>query len=132
MFPPQLIWFLAPTVPLCEQQYRTICTHIPQVQCRLLVGSDNVERWTSQAIWNSVLLNIKIVVSPHKILVDALGFGFVDMERLALLVFDEGNFSLNLRQPLEFVWSTIFEKQLLIVYYFAQHIIAMVITLRMK
>lgn len=87
----QLIWFLAPTVALCEQQHRVLSTFLPAVQIRLLIGSDNVDRWSEQRIWDVVLDNFKIIVSTHAVLAEALDHGFVTMERLALLVFDEGN-----------------------------------------
>lgn len=86
----QFIWFLAPTVTLCEQQHNVLRRNIPNVQIRLLIGSDNVHRWTEQRIWDIVLNNVRIVVSTHAVLADALSHGFVGMGRLALLVFDEG------------------------------------------
>ncbi|KFY33349.1 hypothetical protein V494_07693 [Pseudogymnoascus sp. VKM F-4513 (FW-928)] len=85
------VWFLAPTVTLCEQQCATLRTNIPYVQTRLLVGSDNVDRWSEQRIWDTVLENIRIVVSTHGVLADALSHGFVQIEELALLVFDEAH-----------------------------------------
>lgn len=88
--PEQIVWFLAPTVALCEQQYATIARYIRQCQTVLLTGKDEVERWSSQALWDKVLHNVKIVVSTHAILNDALTHGFVSMVKLALLVFDEG------------------------------------------
>lgn len=51
---------------------------------------DNVDCWTDQSIWDEVLRDVRVVVSTHAILVDALGHGFVQISRLALLVFDEG------------------------------------------
>ncbi|KAH9203434.1 hypothetical protein DL95DRAFT_271059, partial [Leptodontidium sp. 2 PMI_412] len=64
-------------------------THV-YVQMRLLVGSDGVEHWSDQETWDIVLRNFRIVVSTHAVLADALSHGFVTMERLALLIFDEG------------------------------------------
>jgi ERCC4-related helicase len=37
-----------------------------------------------------VLKNIRAVVSTHQVLYDALSHGFVRLEGLALLIFDEG------------------------------------------
>lgn len=54
------------------------------------MGSDNVDRWSEQRIWDAVLENVRIVVSTHGVLADALSHGFVRIEELALLVFDEG------------------------------------------
>jgi ERCC4-related helicase len=86
----QLIWFLVPTVALCLQQHEVIISQMPSVKTRILTGMDNVDRWTDQGIWDTVLKSIRVVVSTHAVLADALGHGFVQMSQLALLVFDEG------------------------------------------
>jgi ERCC4-related helicase len=52
---------------------------------------DNVKRWRTPAIWNSLLRDVRIVVSTSRILLDALVHGFVQMARIALLVFDEAH-----------------------------------------
>lgn len=49
-----------------------------------------MERWTTQAVWDAILLNIRIVVSTPQVLYDALSNGFVKLTRIALIVFDEG------------------------------------------
>lgn len=85
----QIIWFLAPTVSLCEQQFEVIKQQIPKVQSKLIVGSDKVDGW-AKATWETALINVKIVVSTHRVLLDALIHGFVKITSLALLVFDEG------------------------------------------
>jgi ERCC4-related helicase len=84
------IWFLAPTVQLCTQQHDYIHSHLPAVTTRLLTGSDNVDRWSEPRIWDAVLDKIKIVVSTHAVLADALSHGFIKIANLALLIFDEG------------------------------------------
>jgi hypothetical protein len=43
-----------------------------------------------QRIWDILLNNFRIVVSAYAVLADALGHGFVTMDRIELLVFDEG------------------------------------------
>ena len=73
---------MAPTVALCTQQHAYL---------RSLTGADNVDRWSEQSTWDSVLEGVRIVVSTHAVLEDALSHGFIAMRRLALLVFDEGN-----------------------------------------
>jgi len=55
-----------------------------------LSSDDDVDRWTDQVIWDAVLKNIRIVISPYAVLLDALSHGFVTMQRLAICVFDEG------------------------------------------
>ncbi|CAG7966166.1 unnamed protein product [Penicillium olsonii] len=89
--PEKLIWFLAPTVALCIQQHETIRSQISTVKTKILTGMDNVDRWTDQSIWDAVLKDVRVVVSTHAVLADALGHGFVQMSRLALLVFDEAH-----------------------------------------
>jgi len=86
----QLIWFLAPTVALCTQQHAFISSQLPAVRTRLLIGSDNLDRWSEQSIWDVALDSVRIVVSTHAVLADALGHGFVNMKNLALIIFDEG------------------------------------------
>ncbi len=50
-----------------------------------------MEHWSTSAIWNAVLRNVRIVVSTSRILLDALVHGFVQMKRIALLIFDEAH-----------------------------------------
>ena len=86
----QLIWFLAPTVSLCTQQFEYLQSQISAVQIKCLKGDDGVDRWTSKNDWDTVLNNVRVVVSTFQVLLDALGHGFVKMKSLALIVFDEG------------------------------------------
>lgn len=55
-----------------------------------MIGSDNVDRWSERRIWDAALSGVRVVVSTHAVLLDALGHGFVQISRLALLIFDEG------------------------------------------
>jgi hypothetical protein len=88
----ELVWFLAPTVSLCSQQYEYIESQLSAVQVKFLSGADGVERWTEQSLWDGVLRNVRVVVSTYQILLDALTHAFVKMDQLALIVFDEGIF----------------------------------------
>jgi ERCC4-related helicase len=63
---------------------------LPAVKARLLIGSDNVDRWSEQRTWDAALDNVRVVVSTYAVLADALGHGFIKMSQLALLIFDEG------------------------------------------
>lgn len=63
---------------------------IPSAKTRVLTGLDNVDRWTEQTIWDNVLQDIRVVVSTHAVLADALTHGFVRVSQLALIIFDEG------------------------------------------
>jgi len=86
----QLVWFMAPTVALAQQQANVISNDLPAYQTRFLCGADNTDRWSEQQLWDEVLNNVNIVVSTHQILLDALTHGFVGLSRIALLVLDEG------------------------------------------
>ena len=86
----KIVWFCAPTVALAEQQFLAISKQLPAYQSRVLSGKDNCEFWT-KATWKEVLIGIRIVVSTHAILLDALMHGFVRIDQLSLLVFDEAH-----------------------------------------
>ncbi|CAN8103593.1 unnamed protein product [Discula destructiva] len=105
----QLIWFLAPTKSLCNQQFEVIHKQIPQVQSKLIVGDDDVDSW-SIATWDTALINVKIVITTHQVLLDALLHGFVNFSSLALLVFDEAHNCINnhpySRIMREFYWTS--------------------------
>ena len=75
---------------LCAQQFEYIKAQIPSVQVKFLSGADGVDRWSEQNLWDAVLKNVKIVVSTYQILLDALSHGFLRMNSLGLIVFDEG------------------------------------------
>ncbi|KAL8695333.1 MAG: hypothetical protein Q9224_003418 [Gallowayella concinna] len=62
-----LVWFLAPNVALADQQAKVIAAQIPSVQTRLLLGSDGVDHWSEQWIWDELLDGIKIVISTHQV-----------------------------------------------------------------
>jgi ERCC4-related helicase len=85
-----MIWFLAPGVELCRQQHDTLAAFLPHVRTRLLIGSDNIDRWGEKSIWDAALHQVRIVVSTHAVLAQALEHAFVSISQLALLVFDEG------------------------------------------
>ncbi|KAF2089842.1 hypothetical protein K490DRAFT_35448 [Saccharata proteae CBS 121410] len=89
--PDQLVWFLAPTVTLCEQQYHLFVSALPAYQARLLTGADGVDSWKDQSVWDGVLCNIRVVVSTPAVLLDALIHGFVKLGGIALLIFDEAH-----------------------------------------
>ncbi|KAF2689197.1 P-loop containing nucleoside triphosphate hydrolase protein [Lentithecium fluviatile CBS 122367] len=89
--PNKLVWFLAPTVALCEQQHRVFQKHLPGHGIQVLLGKDNVDHWSDQNTWDAVLQNIRIVLSTHQVLLEALTHGFVKMKKLALIIFDEAH-----------------------------------------
>ncbi|KAH6618772.1 dicer-like protein 2 [Boeremia exigua] len=89
--PSKRVWFLAPTVTLCEQQSKVFGYHLPNYNVLVLSGQDDVDHWTEQSVWDSVLQNVRIVLSTHQVLYDALAHAFVRMDELALLIFDEAH-----------------------------------------
>lgn len=45
-------------------------------------------------MWDAALREISVVISTYAVLSDALSNGFVRIEELSLLIFDEGNVAL--------------------------------------
>lgn len=90
---PSLVWFLAPHVELCNQQYRYLRSGLPAIKAKLLVGSDNVDKWKEKRTWDAALDQVRLVISTPQILEDALTHGFVGLEAICLMVFDEGQFA---------------------------------------
>ncbi|KAG6013396.1 hypothetical protein E4U54_006810 [Claviceps lovelessii] len=88
--PDKIIWFLAPTVALCSQQFDVIRLQLPAMSMKLLTGQENVETW-SASTWRTVLLNVRIVVSTYQVLLDTLCHSFIKMDRISLIVFDEAH-----------------------------------------
>ncbi|KAJ8133310.1 hypothetical protein O1611_g307 [Lasiodiplodia mahajangana] len=87
----KIIWFLAPTIALCEQQFRVIKSQIGAAQIKLLSGADNVDTWSDTRIWDDYLKDVRVVVSTYQILLDAITHAFVQFGRLCLIVFDEAH-----------------------------------------
>jgi ERCC4-related helicase len=88
--PDKIVWFLVPTVALCEQQSKVLRAQIPSAMIKVLSGSDGIDTWTSASLWDAFLKNADIVVSTYQVLQDALQHMFVRLDGLSLIVFDEG------------------------------------------
>ncbi|KAL7930134.1 P-loop containing nucleoside triphosphate hydrolase protein [Trichoderma chlorosporum] len=88
--PEKIIWFIAPTVSLCSQQYVVFELQIPAVSMVLLAGNSNINAWGPE-IWSSLLGTARIVISTPQVLLDALDHAYISMEHLALIVFDEAH-----------------------------------------
>lgn len=63
---------------------------LPSVQMKILCGADGMDTWTDVRIWDDFLHNVGLVVSTPQVLFDAVSHGFVKLQRLSLIVFDEG------------------------------------------
>ena len=83
------MWFLAPTVSLCSQQFDVIKLQTGSTPLKLLTGNDNVDNWLART-WAAVLAGTRVIVSTPQVMLDALTHAFVKMSGLALIVFDEG------------------------------------------
>lgn len=66
----------------------------------MLTGEMNVDAWSNPSVWEVFMENVAVVVSTYQILNDALSHAFINMDRLSLLVFDEGRppFSLSVSE----------------------------------
>ncbi|KAJ5185130.1 hypothetical protein N7472_009970 [Penicillium cf. griseofulvum] len=88
--PDKLVWFLCPTIALCEQQVDVLRTHLPYSRPRSFTGKDQVDHWGEKAVWDAALFGVRIAVSTHQVLLDALTHGYTKIDQFSLLVFDEG------------------------------------------
>ncbi|KPI43442.1 Dicer-like protein 2 [Cyphellophora attinorum] len=84
-------WFLAQTQVLAEQQHSFMSKQLTQHSFRLITGADNAEYWASQNVWNAALSSYNGVISTPVVLYDALSHGFVSLDSMSLLVFDEAH-----------------------------------------
>ncbi|KAI7164994.1 P-loop containing nucleoside triphosphate hydrolase protein, partial [Hortaea werneckii] len=90
--PAKIVWFMCPSVALSHQQYNFVRENLPSAyQVISLMGSDGVDKWTDQRLWDAVLTNVRVIVGTPAVLMDALTHGFVRIRRLALLVIDEAH-----------------------------------------
>ena len=87
----QIVWFLANSVELSHQHYRTLTKHLPSYRIISLTGADGVDNWTEQRLWDAILHDVHVVVGTPAVLCDALTHGFLRMSRICLLVFDEAH-----------------------------------------
>lgn len=87
----KLVWFMAPNKALSEQQCRVLQQNLPAYHVRSLTGADDVDKWTTEELWNAFLTGVHVVVGTPAVLADALTHGFVPLSRLSLCVFDEAH-----------------------------------------
>jgi ERCC4-related helicase len=105
------IWLLVPNVALAQQHYGRLSDLLPAYHVLLLTGNDGVEkcnanaytcasRWkfltdnllpgSEQKLWDLLLKGVSLVICTPAVLLDALTHGFIKIEEIPLLVFDEG------------------------------------------
>ncbi|KAJ2905232.1 RNase3 domain-containing protein [Zalerion maritima] len=87
----KIVWFLAPTVELCRQQHLVIQNQIQSIQVKIISSLVGVDTWSSQAVWDAVLRNVRVVVATYQILLDALSHGFVKLCNIPLIIIDEAH-----------------------------------------
>ena len=68
----KIVWFMCPSVALCMQQYEVLERHLSGYLIKTLTGSDGVDKWTTQELWDGFLKNTKVVVCTPKVLEEAL------------------------------------------------------------
>lgn len=56
---------------------------------KLLTGNDQVDTWSADT-WDTILDGVRVVVSTYQVLLDALCHAFISIDRLSLIIFDEG------------------------------------------
>ncbi|KAK0613693.1 hypothetical protein B0T14DRAFT_569711 [Immersiella caudata] len=88
--PSKRIWFLTPTVALCQQQCKTLQGQIQSVEVQSFSSLDKVEKWSPQ-LWEAALGNVRVAVATYAVLQNALSSSFVKMNSIALIVFDEAH-----------------------------------------
>lgn len=62
---------------------------MPSVSMKILSSMENVHTW-GHDIWRAILKDVRVIVSTPQVLYDALAHGFVTIDQLALIIFDEG------------------------------------------
>ncbi|KAF2219956.1 hypothetical protein BDZ85DRAFT_267874 [Elsinoe ampelina] len=91
----RLIWFLANSVELCLQHYEILQQQLPAYRIIPLLGSDNTDKWSEQRLWSATLKGVHIVVGTPDVLKDALTHGFVRINQIRLLIFDEAHHAIK-------------------------------------
>lgn len=82
-----IIIFLAPTVSLVEQQYEVIKLNSP-FNVGEYFGAKGVDNWTIDK-WTAEINSHEVLVMTPRILLDALRHGFLKLEMVKLIIFDE-------------------------------------------
>ncbi|KIK50014.1 hypothetical protein GYMLUDRAFT_253347, partial [Collybiopsis luxurians FD-317 M1] len=91
----KLLWFLAPTVALCEQQCNVIKDALP-VSVGLISGALAPDQWKDASLWKSVLSTHRVMVSTPQVLLDALRHGYILMGvDIGLIIFDEAHHAVD-------------------------------------
>ena len=87
--PPKVAFFLVDKVALCYQQYEVLSRNLEHPVTKLF-GDKNVPIGSTE-FWKDLFMNNMVVVCTAQILLDSLSSGFIRMERINLLIFDEAH-----------------------------------------
>lgn len=63
----QLIFVIVPAVALVEQWGRVVKEQLPAIPVKTLVGSDDIDRWREQWIWDSVFESSRIIICTYQV-----------------------------------------------------------------
>lgn len=85
--------FIVNTVPLVMQQSEYI-TRLTGLSCAALSGDIGIDVWTNKE-WNAQLKEHKVLVMTSQILIDALCHGYIFLNRINLIIFDECHRAVN-------------------------------------
>ncbi|XP_015183335.1 PREDICTED: endoribonuclease Dicer isoform X2 [Polistes dominula] len=85
--------FAVNTVPLVMQQSEYIARHTG-LSCKGYCGDMNVDYWTKE-IWLNELEEHQVLVMTSQILVDVICHGYLNLNRINLIIFDECHRAVN-------------------------------------
>ncbi|KAM7276585.1 hypothetical protein ACFE04_018451 [Oxalis oulophora] len=83
----KLIFFLAPTVHLVQQQHQVITTHT-SFQVGDYFGAKGVDNWTLEC-WQKEINDHDVLVMTPQIFLDALRKAFITLDMVCLVIMDE-------------------------------------------
>jgi len=87
--PARLAFFLVPSVNLVFQQFGVLQTNLDYEAVKIY-GALGVDLWNREK-WDKLFLENKIIVCTPEVLHMCLGHGFVRMDQINLLIFDEAH-----------------------------------------
>lgn len=87
--PHKIAFFLVASVTLVYQQFEVLKTNLDHSVARVC-GADNADHW-QRAKWHKLFAENKVVVATSEILHQCLAHGYISMNQINLLVFDEAH-----------------------------------------
>lgn len=87
--PPKVTFFLVASVTLVYQGYSVLTTNIDDSIARVC-GADNTDNWNMPK-WTKLFEENKVIICTADILLACLHHGYITMDQINLLVFDEAH-----------------------------------------